>query len=618
MDTLRFAEYELKRYMAAMGQIPQIELSVDACKFDPTKFFRFDPKLDDAFSIRVKGGAGEIIATNERAVLLGVYHFLKKQGCRFIHPGDGGEIIPQIESIADVDEVWYAKMRHRGTTDMVKAGPGGVIDIILRYIDWLPKMMANSFFIEYSDYYARFKKPYEYTGNPYKEADDLSREQFEKFDKMMAEELKKRGIIRHGAGHGWTVELMGLHTVLHETDDSLCEHPEILAEINGERKFFKGVPLYTNLCYSNPEVRKNFAQLVYDYAVSHPEVDVVHVWLGDQFSNFCECEECKKKTATDQYVSLLNDIDALFTEKGLDRKIGFLAYFELAYPPVTERLNNEDRFVFMFAPYERDFRVRYQDVKEKQFVDRGYNTYKDEDMDVELYLSELRGWKKAFGGDSFVFDYTFFERAYNADITNVTYAKNTYDDTVFLPELGVNGRIECGDIRTMTPTALAWHQNLLPLFYGDVSYEKIYRDYFDACYGEGEPISAFLEKAAELLPYSVMYDAVRLKDRALTAEEVEKLEKGVAEVKAFKKTLFEYVPALEEQRKNCLYFREYLDILEFVQIGMIEKAKNPSKEKTEQTIKEFENLLFRKELIMPQTLSARMWANHFSGSLLGK
>lgn len=618
MNTLKFAEYELKRYTAIMGVYPKIELSVDVSRFDTTKFFRFDPKFDDAFLLNVKDGKGEIIATNERAVLLGVYHFLKKQGCRFIHPGDGGEIIPQVESIADVDEVWYAKMRHRGTTDMVKAGPGGVIDIILNFIDWLPKMMANTIFIEYTDYYARFKGAYKYTGNPYKESDELSREQFEELDKVMAAELKKRGIIRHGAGHGWTVELMGLHTVLHETDDSLCDHPEILAEINGERKFYKGVPLYTNLCYSNPEVRKNFAQLVYDYAVSHPEVDVVHVWLGDQFSNFCECEECKKKTATDQYVSLLNDIDALFTEKGLDRKIGFLAYFELAYAPVTERLKNEDRFVFMFAPYERDFRICYQDVKERQYVDRGYNTYKEEDMDVELYLSELRAWKKAFGGDSFVFDYTFFERAYHADITNVAYARNTHDDTVFLSELGLNGRIECGDIRAMSPTALTWHENLLPLFYGDVSYEEIYRDYFDACYGEGEPISEFLERMAKLMPYSVMYDAVRLKDRALTAEELEKLEAGVSEVKAFKKTLFGYMPKTEEQRKNCLYFREYLDILEFLQNGMIEKAQNAPKEKTEQTIREFEKLLFRKEIGMPQILSARMWANHFTGSLLRK
>ena len=36
------------------------------------------------------------------------------------------------------------------------------------------------------------------------------------------------------------------------------------------------------------------------------------------------------------------------------------------------------------------------------------------------------------------------------------------------------------------------------------------------------------------------------------------------------------------------------------------------------TVKEFENLLFRKELSMPQILSARMWANHFTGSLLRK
>ena len=87
MDTLAFAAYELRRYTAAMGISPQVDFKVDADIFDSTRFFRFDARYDDAFMIEIKNGTGHITATNERAVLLGVYHFLKTQGCRYLKPG---------------------------------------------------------------------------------------------------------------------------------------------------------------------------------------------------------------------------------------------------------------------------------------------------------------------------------------------------------------------------------------------------------------------------------------------------------------------------------------------------------------------------------------------------
>lgn len=58
---------------------------------------------------------------------------------------------------------------------------------------------------------------------------------------------------------------------------------------------------------------------------------------------------------------LLNEIDEVFTEHQSDKKIVFLIYFELAYPPIKERIKNEDRFVMMFAPYGRDFTKAYRD-----------------------------------------------------------------------------------------------------------------------------------------------------------------------------------------------------------------------------------------------------------------
>ena len=47
---------------------------------------------------------------------------------------------------------------------------------------------------------------------------------------------------------------------------------------------------------------------------------------------------------------MLNEIDRRFTEKGIKTKICFLVYLDLYWPPETERIHNEERFLMMFAP----------------------------------------------------------------------------------------------------------------------------------------------------------------------------------------------------------------------------------------------------------------------------
>ena len=45
--------------------------------------------------IEVKGGRGAITANCPRALLLGVYAFLRECGCRFLRPGEKGELVPK-------------------------------------------------------------------------------------------------------------------------------------------------------------------------------------------------------------------------------------------------------------------------------------------------------------------------------------------------------------------------------------------------------------------------------------------------------------------------------------------------------------------------------------------
>ena len=611
MNTLDFAAYEWKRYTAAMGIQPQLTLVVDAGQFDTAKFFRFDARFDDAFTVAVKDGVGTITATNPRAVLLGVYHFLKTQGCRFFRPGKEGEYIPVVSKVQDVEETWYAHTRHRGSTDGYCHSEALGAEGMLAYIDWLPKVMMNTYFIELPDYYEDLKQQYLHEDDPFREADQLTYEQYQTYDGWIAEEMQKRGLLRHGAGHGWTVALMeGITETSRKVVDQVCTNPEILAEIGGERKIFNGKPLFTNLCYSKPEVRRKFAEKVYEYSEAHPEVDFVHVWLADYFNNFCECENCRKLAQSDWFIMILNEIDEVFTAHGSDKKIVFLIYFELAYPPIRERIKNEDRFVMMFAPYGRDFTKMYRECPAIPHERAPLNQFKRSYMDMGLYLYQLKQWREIYKGDSFVFDYSLYDGASHTEVTNVGFAPVPYRDCVDLSEYGLNGRVECGSTNAMTPTSLILYSMAHGMFYGEKPFAEIEEDYFTVSYGKEQPVQAFLQEMSAVLPR----DYMMLRTKELTAEDEARLQKGLERVGTFRKEFFGYMPKEIFHRQNCKYFREYLDILEFIVKVLLEKARGCSTETVEAYIKKYQHLLYHKEAIMPLYMGARNWFGHICGA----
>lgn len=611
MTTITFASYELNRYVAQMGCSHKIDMKVDEKNFDTTKFQNFDAFFDDAFSIEVTNGTGCIIGINERSVLLGVYHFLKQQGCRFLRPGQDGEYVPFIEKLQDVSECWYAAVRHRGTSSAWWGGGGrGLVDM-LAYIDWMPKMMMNSFFIELTDYYCDIYALLENVNNPYKSAEYFPRELFNEYDKRVVEEIKKRSLIRHGAGHGWGVELMeGIEEVTRKVDNAVCTNTEILAEIQGERKLFKGKSMYTNLCYSQDDVRKKWAEAVYKCSVQHPEIDVIHIWLADYFSNFCECENCRKLSQSDWYVKLLNEIDEEFTKHGSNKKLSFLIYFELAYPPMVERIKNEDRFIMMFAPYGRDFTKTYKECPATDYVRKPLNQFDWEDMRMEYYLKQLQEWQEIFKGDSFVFDYTLLERASECEVTDMLLGSVLHEDCLRLKEYGLNGRIDCINTRAMTPTAVEYHAMFEAMFYQKESYEEIEKDYFTNSYGEEEPIREFLHTISKLLPREYML----LRTATFSETDKDNLSKGLELIRDFKNTIKCYVPKHPSQVKNCYYFSEYLDILECIFNALFEKSKGLTVEDMEPYIEEYRHLIFRKEAIMPAYMSGDAWFKHIKST----
>ena len=64
-----------------------------------------------------------------------------------------------------------------------------------------------------------------------------------------------------------------------------------VAEVNGKRDLWGGIPLNTNLCYGSGDAPDRGPRCA-DYAAEHPEVDIVHLWLADgeqQPDSECPC-----------------------------------------------------------------------------------------------------------------------------------------------------------------------------------------------------------------------------------------------------------------------------------------------------------------------------------------
>ncbi len=597
---MEFALYELNRYTALMGFAVDVKLSVEPAAFDMSRFFMADERYDDAFEINITSRKGYIKGTNERAVLIGVYHYIKRQGCRFFRPGKDGELIPKRSTPIDVTEAVYAKTRHRGTTNMDSWSLDGGVDTVLEYIDWLPKMAMNSFFIELEDYYDGIRCKYK-NGTPCRASAELSYEDYELGHSRTLKELKKRHILYHNAGHGWTIRMMkGIDRISFAEDTTPCLNPEILAVTGGVRQIFNKKPIWTNLCYSQEKVRRDMAELVWEYSENHPETDFIHVWLADRYGNFCECDECRKKRPSDWYIMLLNEIDRLFTEKGSDKKIVFLIYFELAYPPLYERINNPDRFVMMFAPFGRDFEKSYRASVPADYTPCLNNDFSRDCMKMDVYLRQLEEWKKIFKGDSFSFDYVFYELPYFENICHVNYAKTPYLDCVDIEKYGLNGKIECGFCRAMTPTALTFYICFSELFYGDTDFNEMYRDYFEACYGKNQRVSSLLERIADLIPD----DFIHRRKSTLTEAERQSVERACVEVDSFIESLPSCSPDEECQRRNYRCFEEFLYTLRYYLGIIIEKANGADEAQLSKMLAEYKTLLYKAEAVMPGYLPA--------------
>jgi len=550
-QTIMFAARELSRYLGmaqAGGDFPVMPVAEPGSDQEATLFLTVghgilpevkEPYFDDAIYIETKGNQGMIAATNARAVLIAVYRFLRENGFSFSKPGRLGERIPEKPLWKQLHIVEAASYRHRGICIEGSSYQEGLLELI----DWLPKVGMNAYFIQFPEPDHFLRRYYEQT-----KGFALSGEESAAMTAVIREEIERRSLLYHAVGHGWTCEVMGVEPeAIHKVPENVSEEQRsMLAQLNGERDFFRGNPLNTNLCYSQQKVRDKMTDTILEYCKAHEKVDYLHFWIADGGNNNCECEECVKMRASDHYVKMLNELDAKLTANHLDTKIVFLIYSGLVWAPIKERIRNQDRFIMMFAPFLRDYTDSLDPELPMEIPPYNLNHQPDILTDISEHLGYYKDWRSTFEGDSFDFDYHYCQE-YLFELSGYHLAKVLHQDIVNLKKLGMNGFMSCQVQRVFLPTALGMNIMAETLWNREASYEelvdKILKEQFEE---DGIIVKQYLQ---ELSLYSCEEEMLGKGDLRGT-ECQSRMRQAIDCIVSFRK---EWEPKLTEGRKNGTY-----------------------------------------------------------------
>ena len=503
-SSVDYAAEELKKYLRMM--MPEggdIKISFDPEAKDGFRLglmqdFGLDvsdaevPELDDILYINCDTCGGIIAGDNPRSVLLSVYEYLRQNGCRWLFPGVDGEFIP-MKGIEPVSYRHKPSCRYRG-----QCNEGAEFQqSMIASIEFMPKIGMNTFMIEFRNphtYYSWYYNHHHNEAN--RPAEPISFDTALQWKRQCEAEIAKRGMMFHDIGHGFTIDPFGIDSTYawNKVDDSMIPDSQrkFIAMINGKRKFYRDQPLNTQFCMSNPEARTMIAKYVAAYADMHSNIDYLHIWLGDDTNNHCECDECRKKLPSDWYMLLMNEIDEELTKKNLATRIVFIAYIDTAWAPQIHTIKNPGRFSAMIAPIHRSYTVT---MPEKEFTPLPFNLNKNIfPKDLTEFFAYYSEWQKTWKGATFCYEYHFW-RHQACELSGTILAKRIIEDVRTYKAHNVNGVIEDGSQRSYFPTGLAFYTYARILFDNSLTYEEISKEYFSCAFGEDwEQFRSYLER----------------------------------------------------------------------------------------------------------------------------
>lgn len=465
-------------------------------EFPSTPAPRSSHPFDDEVFIKVGRKKGIISGSNPRSVLLAVYRFLCELGFRWVRPGIEGEVVPKLPTpFRPVTIHEIPSYRHRGVCIEGAVSLQHTVDMV----DWITKLGMNAYFIQFREAYNFFQRWYEHEGNLYIKPESFSLEKARELTSSLVAEIKKRGLILHMVGHGWTCEPLGIPgTGWYQHQGTIPRRAKrLLAEVGGKRELWGGIAINTNLCYSNPEARRIITNAIVQYATEHPEVDIIHFWLADGSNNQCECPPCREDRPSDHYVRMLNELDGKLTSAGIDTRIVFLIYVDLLWHPLKEKIRNPDRFILMFAPITRSYSRSFGRKPSKVKLPPYRRNRLKFPSDPAVNLAFLQAWREAFDGDSFDFDYHFMWDHYK-DPAQYSIADVLHQDIKNLRAIGLNGLISCQVQRAFFPTGYPMTVLARSLWDTGVDLDEVAEDYFDSAFGRrGREVRSYLKTLSE-------------------------------------------------------------------------------------------------------------------------
>ena len=487
-----FAAEELKKYLRMM--MPDCDIKIeynpsatDGFRLGLMQSFGLDvsdaecTELDDILYIDTDKTGGIIAGDNPRSVLLSVYEYLRRNGCRWLMPGHDGELIP----LGDISPVKYRfkpSCRYRGLCNEGAEFQRCMTDII----DFLPKVGMNIFMIEFKTPVAYYDWYYNHLYNDKnRPPEPISPSTVLQWKRMCECEMDKRGLQFHDIGHGFTIDPFGIDSNMawYKVDeDKLPEDSkQYMAKIGGKRGFFRGQPINTNFCMSNENARTRVVKYVADYAQNHTNIDYLHVWLADAANNHCECERCQEHTPSDFYMILMNELDRELTRRNLKTRIVFIVYLDTTWPPLEYRIENPKRFSLLLAPISRSYTYTL-DGKPRTLTPYVRNKLRLA-RDLDEYLAYFGEWKKIFCGAALSYEYHFWRHmAY--DPSGTALARRLIEDVKAYKENGVNGVIQDGSQRAFFPSGFAFYAYARTLYDTSSTYDALAEEYFSAAFGE--------------------------------------------------------------------------------------------------------------------------------------
>jgi hypothetical protein len=515
--------------------------------------------FDDEIAIEVSGRNGIVAGVYPRSVLIAAYRYLTELGCRWARPGKDGEYIPSVamplERTISIHET--ASYRHRCVCIEGAVSWEHVRDII----DWLPKVGLNAYFVQFREAYQFFVRWYQHELNPRLRPVPFTVEDARDLTRRIRTEVRKRGMILHMVGHGWTCEPFGIPGLgWMPYEEALPEETRrYIAEVNGKRDLWGGIPLNTNLCYGNPEARAIMVRAIGEYAETHPEVQILHLWLADGSNNHCECPICRDHRPSDLYVKLCNEVDAELTRRGQQTKVVFLIYVDLLWPPETERLVNPDRFILMFAPITRTYTTSFASgVTGRGTIPPFTRNRLTFPRTPEDNVAFLRGWQRVFPGDSFDFDYHLMWDHFR-DPGYYRIAEVLCEDIRGLHDIRLNGLTSCQVQRCFLPTGLPMMVMARTLWKRDLPFEEVVDDLYRATFGvDWEKVKRYTRRLSDLFHPTFLRGE---EDDAGCREAMRKLKQIPAEIERFLPVIEANVNVPEVcHARSWRYLREHADI----------------------------------------------------------